>query len=71
MLPPVRCFSCGRVVADKQEEFEQRTKPSSEGGTGEAAEKVLDELGLDRFCCRRMVLGYTNLIDEILPYPRF
>jgi DNA-directed RNA polymerase subunit N len=71
MMPSIRCFSCGKPVGDKQEEFEARTKPPAEGGKGEPAEQVLDDLGLDRYCCRRMVLGYSNLIDEILPYPRF
>lgn len=71
MLPPVRCFSCGKPLADKQEDFEERTKPSTNGSASQSAEQVLSDLGVDRYCCRRMVLGYANIIDEILPYPRF
>ena len=65
MLIPVRCFSCGKPVGSKAEEFEERV------AKGEKKAKVLDELGLDRYCCRRMILSHENYIDEILPYPRF
>jgi DNA-directed RNA polymerase subunit N len=65
MLVPVRCFSCGKPVADYWEDFKQRTSKGEEAG------KVLDELGFTRYCCRRMFLGQVDLVDEILPYPRF
>jgi len=35
---------------------------------GEEARKVLDELGLKRYCCRRMILSHAELIDEVLPF---
>jgi DNA-directed RNA polymerase subunit N (RpoN/RPB10) len=28
-------------------------------------QKVFEELGLDRICCRRMLLGHIDLIDKI------
>lgn len=28
-------------------------------------QKVFEELGLDRICCRRMMLGHVDLIDII------
>lgn len=30
--------------------------------------KVLDELGIKRYCCRRMFLSHVDLIDEVLRY---
>ncbi len=65
MLVPVRCFSCGKPVAENWEEFKQRT------ASGEDAGKVLDDLGFTRYCCRRMFLGQVDLVEEILPYQRF
>ena len=65
MMMPVRCWSCGKPVADKWDEFVERTK------AGEDAGKVLDGLGMDRFCCRRMFLANADLADEIISYPRF
>jgi len=29
---------------------------------------VLDELGLSRYCCRRMLLSNADLIDEVVPF---
>ncbi|MDD3128674.1 MAG: DNA-directed RNA polymerase subunit N [Candidatus Methanomethylophilaceae archaeon] len=34
---------------------------------GESPEKVLDDLGLERYCCRRMVVSHADLIDEVSP----
>jgi DNA-directed RNA polymerase subunit N len=63
MMIPVRCFSCGQVVADKWEEFNKRVNEGKE-----EPQKVLDDLGVKRYCCRRMLIGHTDLIDEIIEY---
>jgi len=62
MIIPVRCFSCGKVVGDKWEPFARRV------AGGEQAKDVLDDLGLTRYCCRRMLLSHVELIDEILKF---
>lgn len=62
MLIPVRCFSCGRVIGHLWEEFKARTEK------GEKAEAVLDSLGLERYCCRRMLLSHRDYIDDIIKY---
>ena len=59
---PVRCFTCGRVIASDYDAFVART------AKGEAPRKVLDELGLKRYCCRRMIRSHAELIDEVLPF---
>jgi len=35
---------------------------------GEPAEKAMDELGIKRYCCRRMVFSHTDFMDEINKY---
>jgi len=35
---------------------------------GEDAGKVLDSLGVTRYCCRRMLLSHVEIIDEILKF---
>ena len=65
MMVPVRCFSCGQVIADKWEEFDKRANKG-----GEDAGKVLDDLGVKRYCCRRMLISHVDLIDEIINYGR-
>jgi DNA-directed RNA polymerase subunit N len=62
MMVPIRCFTCGKLIADKWEEFAKRVK------NGEQPGKVLDELGITRYCCRRMILSNVDVIDEILKY---
>jgi len=50
MLIPVRCWSCGKVIAHKYEEYKEAVV------NGEDAAIVLDNLGMERYCCRRMLL---------------
>jgi DNA-directed RNA polymerase subunit N len=62
MIIPIRCFTCGRLIASEYEKFKKRVE------NGEDPEKVLDDLGIKRYCCRRMLLTQVDLIDEIAPY---
>lgn len=62
MIIPVRCFTCGRVIGSDYEQFRDRTQK------GEAPRKVLDDLGIERYCCRRMVLGHVDLLRESASY---
>jgi len=62
MLIPVRCWSCGKVIAHVYEQYKQAV---SDGGD---PQKALDDVGLERYCCRRMFVGHVDLIDEIAPF---
>ena len=62
MIIPVKCFSCGKVIAQYYEKYKKMVKE------GKAPEKVLDELGLDRYCCRRMITSHVDLVDEVLKF---
>ena len=62
MLIPVRCWSCGKVVAHLYEQFKQRV------AEGEDVGEVLNDLGLEKYCCRRMYVGHIELIDEVAPF---
>ena len=62
MLVPVRCFSCGKMIADKFDTFQNDLK------AGKEPQKVLDELGLERYCCRRMLLTTVESIHQIIPF---
>ncbi|WP_265111981.1 DNA-directed RNA polymerase subunit N [Halosolutus halophilus] len=63
MMVPVRCFTCGNVVGEHWEEFDERANEGDED-----PEAVLDELGVDRYCCRRMLVSHTDLVDVVAPY---
>ncbi|MFX0162547.1 MAG: DNA-directed RNA polymerase subunit N [Candidatus Hodarchaeota archaeon] len=56
---PIRCFTCGNLIADKYEEFIQRVKK------GEEPDKILDDLGLKRYCCRTMIITHVEISTEV------
>ena len=62
MLVPVRCFTCGNLVADKFDEYQNRIK------SGEEPTKILDSLGIERYCCRRMILTTLETIQQVIPF---
>lgn len=62
MIIPVRCFTCGKLIGDKWEEFARRVK------IGEDPGNVLDNLEVSRYCCRRMLLSHVEVIDEVLRF---
>jgi DNA-directed RNA polymerase subunit N len=35
---------------------------------GENPGEVLDSLGVTRYCCRRMLLGHVEIIDDVLKF---
>lgn len=64
MLFPVRCFTCGAPIGHLWEEYERKVKAGEDPG------KVLDELGVKRYCCRRMFLSYVDVSKEVLQFPK-
>jgi DNA-directed RNA polymerase subunit N len=52
-------MSCGKIVGHLWEEFRKRVE------AGEQAGKVMDSLGLERYCCRALFLGHVDLIKKI------
>ncbi len=61
MIVPIRCFTCGKPIAHLWEKFNELTKTKS-------VKEALDELGLERYCCRAMFLGHVDLIDRIAKF---
>jgi DNA-directed RNA polymerase subunit N len=61
-MVPVRCFTCGTVVGEHWDEFKSRVED------GEDPEAVLDDVGLERHCCRRMLVSHQDLVDVVSPY---
>ncbi|MDD5192060.1 MAG: DNA-directed RNA polymerase subunit N [Candidatus Nanoarchaeia archaeon] len=66
MIIPVRCFSCGKPIGHLWEEFKDRTENKKED-----KKRVLDELGLDRMCCRSVFLGQVDNLELINKFKKF
>lgn len=77
MLIPIRCFTCGKVLADKWELYEKlcnkqdkqenevtATVDDNNGFEGNRG-KILDDLGIKRICCRRVMLSTVDLTSTI------
>lgn len=83
MIIPVRCFTCGTVLADKwipyvtnvqEEKNKSNEELDDEPGTTyidlsnpqkSIEGHVLDELGLHKYCCRRMMISNVHMISYI------
>ena len=76
MIIPIKCFTCGKVLADKYQYYvrEVRKKKISRKKdmdkviylTADYTEKtpegeVLDSLNLKKICCRRHVLTHVDI----------
>ncbi|KAF2767135.1 DNA-directed RNA polymerases II subunit [Teratosphaeria nubilosa] len=70
MIIPIRCFSCGKVIADLYERYQELINTPAEEGSDETITDgdAMDRLGLNRYCCRRMVLTHVDLIEKLLRY---
>lgn len=71
MIIPVKCFTCGKVLADKYLYYKRITKKKDKNETiyftKESEIKktpeglALDKLGLNKMCCRRHMLSHVDI----------
>jgi DNA-directed RNA polymerase subunit N len=62
MLVPVRCFTCGKLIANIYNEYLTQLKQ------GEEPNKIMDSLNITRYCCRRMFVSSVETIYQVIPY---
>ena len=65
MIIPIRCWSCGKPIGHLWEQYLDKVN------SGEERKKVLDQLKLERYCCRAMFLGHVDLIDTVAQFKKF
>ena len=74
MIIPIKCFTCGKVLADKYLYYVKTVRKkkkadradviyfSEESEMKKTAEALtLDELGLNKMCCRRHMLTHVDI----------
>jgi DNA-directed RNA polymerase I, II, and III subunit RPABC5 len=76
MIIPIKCFTCGKVIADKYNYYvakvrEEKTKQGvsmdkvtylTKDDVRKTPEgQILDELGLDKQCCRRHMMTHVDI----------
>ncbi|MAG16043.1 DNA-directed RNA polymerase subunit N [Candidatus Woesearchaeota archaeon] len=65
MIIPMRCWSCSKPISHLFESYKERMEK------GEERKKVLDELGLERYCCRAIFLGHVDLLETASEFKKF
>ena len=65
MIIPMRCFSCGKPIGHLWEEYLERVT------RGEERKKVLDSLGVQRYCCRSAFMGQVDLGDIASKFKKY
>ena len=76
MIIPIKCFTCGTVLADKYRYYQNEVR-KQKIQKGESVDKVvyltknnvdktpdgeiLDKLGLNNVCCRRHMLTHVDI----------
>lgn len=61
---PVRCYTCNTVLAHLHPTYKTRVKREAV-----SSKDALAELNVTRMCCKRMFLGYVDLIEDQIEYP--
>jgi DNA-directed RNA polymerase subunit N len=64
MIIPIRCWSCGKPIGHLWDDFKDRV------AKGEDRKKVMDDLGLEKYCCRAVFLGHVDLIDTAAEFKK-
>jgi len=75
MIIPMRCMNCGKLLADKWLWYQAKLQAQSDGkrtyfdGSGDLPKTVeaavMIELGLTRYCCRKVLLTHVDLIHKL------
>jgi len=65
MIIPMRCFSCGKPIAHLYAKYKEMVK------SGISHKDALDQLGLERYCCRAAFLGQTDTLELINKFKKF
>jgi len=76
MIIPIKCFTCGTVIADKYRYYSEEVRKrkmtrdlhvekviylTPEYSTKTPEGEVLDELNLNKMCCRRHMLTHVDI----------
>jgi DNA-directed RNA polymerase subunit N (RpoN/RPB10) len=62
MSVPVRCYTCGKILACFEEPYAEKLE------SGSSRKEALDSLGLTRDCCRNIMMSTVDHLANIMPH---
>jgi DNA-directed RNA polymerase subunit N len=62
MIIPIRCFTCNYPISSKWSRYNKLTT------NGIQPAIVFKELGVKRYCCKRMLLSHDEIIDRVIQH---
>ncbi len=75
MIIPIRCFTCGNIIASKYEKYKLLVQNSKESDILLIDQKknksnnfyncAMEKVGLKRYCCKRHILGHLSILEDI------
>lgn len=64
MSMPVRCMSCGKNIGRYESRFQEKLEQKV------PMKEIFESFGITRDCCKRFFMGYVNILDQLLLYPK-
>lgn len=68
MIIPIRCFTCGKVIANLWEPYQEIKKRFESSTQEKITQELVKKLNLKRGCCKRMLICHVEVIDQRLKY---
>ena len=71
MIIPIRCFNCGKVLADLWNPYIEKLQVNANvESLSKKSDKTpecttLDELGVKKYCCRTIMMSTVDLTEKI------
>ena len=72
MIIPIRCFTCGQVLASKYNKYRESIKKykqpkiiSYKKRNTKIYVKEMEKVGIKRYCCKRHFLGQMNILEKL------
>tara|TARA_B000000557_G_scaffold262714_1_gene264099 strand:- start:1215 stop:1469 length:255 start_codon:yes stop_codon:yes gene_type:complete len=59
MLIPVRCFTCNKVLGNKENSIKKYQDEGME------MKEIMEKLKIQRYCCKRVILTHINTCDDL------
>lgn len=69
-MDPIRCFTCGKVIGSKWEKYRELYQKMEQNPAEVTYDGIMTELGISRWCCKRMLKTGVNVTEKILDYKK-